>query len=130
MAWDAYVSQNLMMPVDTSGNTLTSAAILGQDGGVWAQSTEFPAITVEEIKALAQAFEDLGVSTLTIGGQKYLRIPGTDNVLRTRKDKTGFIAFKSNQAITIGFYTEPNVTAQTCNRIVEALGEYLNNLGY
>ena len=31
------------------GGKLTSAAIVGQDGGVWAQSPSFPTVTPEQV---------------------------------------------------------------------------------
>ncbi|KAG5524783.1 hypothetical protein RHGRI_031447 [Rhododendron griersonianum] len=40
MSWQSYVDEQLMYEIE--GNTLTSAAILGQDGSVWAQSASFP----------------------------------------------------------------------------------------
>lgn len=42
MSWQSYVDDHLMC--DVEGNHLTSAAILGQDGSVWAQSTNFPQV--------------------------------------------------------------------------------------
>lgn len=49
MSWQEYVDKNLMCPLDTEGGTLTSAALVGLDGSVWAQSPGFPAITPEEV---------------------------------------------------------------------------------
>ncbi|MQL80469.1 hypothetical protein Taro_012913 [Colocasia esculenta] len=43
MSWQAYVDDHLMCDVG-DGHTLTAAAILGQDGSVWAQSASFPQI--------------------------------------------------------------------------------------
>ncbi|KAI8016635.1 hypothetical protein LOK49_LG05G03295 [Camellia lanceoleosa] len=40
MSWQTYVDDHLMC--DIEGNHLTSAAILGHDGSVWAQSASFP----------------------------------------------------------------------------------------
>jgi hypothetical protein len=40
----------LYLQVDLpNGGKIKAAAIVGHDGGVWAQSTEFPAITPEQV---------------------------------------------------------------------------------
>jgi len=43
MSWQAYVDDHLMCELP-HGGTLLSAAIVGQDGAVWAQSESFPAV--------------------------------------------------------------------------------------
>ena len=47
----SYVDEHLMCQLPHGGQ-LTSAAIVGQDGGVWAQSSAFPAISKAEVDAL------------------------------------------------------------------------------
>lgn len=42
MSWQSYVDDHLMCEID--GNHLTSAAIIGHDGAVWAQSANFPQV--------------------------------------------------------------------------------------
>lgn len=42
MSWQSYVDDHLMCEID--GNHLTSAAIIGHDGVVWAQSADFPQV--------------------------------------------------------------------------------------
>ncbi|KAI7984641.1 hypothetical protein LOK49_LG15G02582 [Camellia lanceoleosa] len=42
MSWQTYVDDHLMC--DIEGNHLISAAILGHDGSVWAQSASFPKV--------------------------------------------------------------------------------------
>ena len=49
MSWDSYV-EHLMVDLPHGGK-LTSAGIVGQDGGVWAQSPNFPAVTPEQVRA-------------------------------------------------------------------------------
>lgn len=53
-----YVDQNLMCPVDADGNTLQSAALVGLDGGIWAQSPDFPALTPAEALAMLGILDD------------------------------------------------------------------------
>ena len=43
----AYI-EHLMVDLPHGGK-LSSAAIVGQDGGVWAQSPDFPAVTPEQV---------------------------------------------------------------------------------
>jgi hypothetical protein len=48
MSWDSYV-EHLMVDLPHGGK-LSSAAIVGQDGGIWAQSAGFPAVTPEQVR--------------------------------------------------------------------------------
>ncbi|XP_057998384.1 uncharacterized protein LOC110649429 isoform X2 [Hevea brasiliensis] len=40
MSWQTFVDEHLMCEIE--GNHLSAAAIIGQDGSVWAQSSNFP----------------------------------------------------------------------------------------
>jgi hypothetical protein len=42
MSWQSYIDDHLMCEIE--GHHLTSAAIVGHDGSVWAQSAAFPAV--------------------------------------------------------------------------------------
>jgi hypothetical protein len=44
MSWQSYVDDHLMGQFD--GQCLSSAAIIGLDGGVWAQSASFPQVNL------------------------------------------------------------------------------------
>lgn len=44
MSWQPYIDDHMMMELP-SGNRLHSAAIIGHEGHVWAQSSEFPEVT-------------------------------------------------------------------------------------
>jgi profilin len=44
MSWQTYVDEHLMC--DIEGHHLASAAILGHDGTVWAQSADFPSVRI------------------------------------------------------------------------------------
>ena len=69
----AYVDQNLMCAIDGEGTTISSAALVGHDGSVWAQSSAFPAITAAEsatiMNILSTGTSETG--SFTIGGVKY-----------------------------------------------------------
>lgn len=43
MSWQTYVDDHLLCEIE--GNHLISAAIIGQDGTVWAQSANFPQVS-------------------------------------------------------------------------------------
>ena len=51
MSWQEYVDDHLMCELP-NGGILKSAAIVGSDGGVWAQSPDFPTLSNDEVRAL------------------------------------------------------------------------------
>ncbi|KAI5586319.1 hypothetical protein BDE02_06G205400 [Populus trichocarpa] len=130
MSWQQYVDEHLMCDID--GNTLTSAAIIGHDGSVWAQSTTFPQFTAEEVAAIMKDFDEpgsLAPTGLFLGGAKYMVIQGEAGaVIRGKKGSGGVTIKKTNQALVIGVYDEPLAPGQ-CNMIVERLGDYLYDQG-
>ncbi|KAI5556593.1 hypothetical protein POPTR_018G057600v4 [Populus trichocarpa] len=130
MSWQVYVDDHLMC--DIEGNTLTSAAIIGHDGSVWALSASFPQFTQEEVSAIMKDFEEpgsLAPTGLFLGGTKYMVIQGEPGaVIRGKKGSGGVTVKKTNQALIIGVYDEP-LTPGQCNMIVERLGDYLIDQG-
>jgi len=130
MSWQSYVDEQLMYEIE--GNTLTSSAILGQDGSVWAQSANFPQFKPEEITAIMKDFDEPGTlapTGLYLGGTKYMVIQGEAGVvIRGKKGPGGITIKKTNQALIIGIYDEPMTPGQ-CNMIVERLGDYLIEQG-
>lgn len=89
MSWDGYVD-HLMVELPHGGK-LTSAAIVGQDGGIWAQSPDFPAVTPDQVAAIMKGFEsiekvghagDLGGTGILLGEQKFQVAPGDESVIR------------------------------------------------
>ncbi|KAG6770583.1 hypothetical protein POTOM_026268 [Populus tomentosa] len=130
MSWQQYVDEHLMCDID--GNTLTSAAIIGHDGSVWAQSASFPQFTAEEVAAIMKDFDEpgsLAPTGLFLGGTKYMVIQGEAGaVIRGKKGSGGVTIKKTNQALIIGVYDEPLAPGQ-CNMIVERLGDYLYDQG-
>nr|TKR78397.1 profilin 2 family protein [Populus alba] len=104
MSWQVYVDDHLMC--DIEGNTLTSAAIIGHDGSVWALSASFPQFTQEEVSAIMKDFEEpgsLAPTGLFLGGTKYMVIQGEPGaVIRGKKGSGGVTVKKTNQALIIG----------------------------
>ncbi|KAJ6743506.1 PROFILIN [Salix viminalis] len=125
MSWQQYVDEHLMCDID--GNTLTSAAIIGHDGSVWAQSATFPQFTPEEVAAIMKDFDEpgsLAPTGLFLGGTKYMVIQGEPGaVIRGKKGSGGVTIKKTSQALIIGVYDEP-LTPGQCNMIVERLVDF------
>ncbi|XAR53398.1 hypothetical protein NMG60_11021939 [Bertholletia excelsa] len=132
MSWQTYVDEHLMCDIDGQGQHLAAAAILGQDGSVWAQSTSFPKFKSEEITAIMDDFAEPGTlapSGLHLGGVKYMVIQGEPGaVIRGKKGSGGITVKKTGQALVFGIYEEP-VTPGQCNMVVERLGDYLLDQG-
>nr|GMD50408.1 profilin A [Ipomoea batatas] len=131
MSWQTYVDEHLMC--DTEGNILSSAAIVGHDGTVWAQSSSFPQFKPEEISAIMKDFDEpgsLAPTGLHLGGTKYMVIQGEAGaVIRGKKGPGGICVKKTGQCLLIGIYDEPMTPGQ-CNVVVERLGDYLIDQGF
>jgi profilin len=131
MSWQQYVDEHLMVDLPHGGR-LSSAAIVGQDGGIWASSPGFPDVTPEEVDALVAGLADQGAVATTgliLAGVKYLVIPGDPGaVLRGKKGPDGVTVKKTETALVVGFYgagAQPG-DATGC---IEALGDYLKGQG-
>ncbi|CAK9310664.1 unnamed protein product [Citrullus colocynthis] len=126
MSWQTYVDDHLMCEIE--GNHLTSAAIIGHDGSVWAQSSSFPQFKAEEISAIMKDLDEpgsLAPTGLHLGGTKYMVIQGEPgSVVRGKKGAGGITVKKTEKAVIIGIYDEP-LTPGQCNMVVERLGDYL-----
>ncbi|XP_020270845.1 profilin-3 [Asparagus officinalis] len=126
MSWQTYVEEHLMCDID--GQHLSSAAILGHDGSIWAQSSSFPQFKPEEISDMMKDFDEpgsLAPTGLFLGSTKYMVIQGEPGaVIRGKKGTGGITVKKTNQALIIGIYDEPMTPGQ-CNLVVERLGDFL-----
>ncbi|KAL8139480.1 hypothetical protein V2J09_005501 [Rumex salicifolius] len=69
--WETYVDE-MMSGVD--GHHLTSAAILGQDGTLWAQSAAFPPLKAEQGIAIMKDIDEQ--TGILIGSTSYMFIQG------------------------------------------------------
>jgi len=138
MSWDGYI-EHLMVDLPHGGK-LKASAIVGQDGGVWAQSSDFPAVTPEQVAALMAGLAsmaelghagDLGGTGIRLGDQKYqvAPSPGDPTVLRGKSLDGGCCIKKTHTALVIGTYVEP-VTPGDCNNIVENMADYLLGMQY
>ncbi|OMO66512.1 Profilin [Corchorus olitorius] len=133
MSWQSYVDDHLMCEIEGGGgNHLSSAAIIGHDGSVWAQSANFPKFKPEEVTAIMKDFDEpgsLAPTGLHLAGAKYMVIQGEPGaVVRGKKGAGGVTVKKTGQALVFGIYEEP-VTPGQCNMVVERLGDYLVDQG-
>ncbi|XP_073043322.1 profilin-2-like [Primulina eburnea] len=130
MSWQSYIDDHLMADID--GCHLAAAAIIGLDGTVWAQSSNFPKFESEEITAIKTDFETPGTlapTGLHLAGTKYMVIQGEPGaVIRGKKGAGGVTVKKTSQALIIGIYDEPMTPGQ-CNMVVEKIGDYLIEQG-
>ncbi|CAM0954490.1 unnamed protein product [Alopecurus aequalis] len=130
MSWQTYVDEHLMCEIE--GHHLSSAAILGHDGTVWAQSATFPQFNPDEITGIMKDFDEpghLAPTGMFVAGAKYMVIAGEPGaVIRGKKGAGGITVKKTGQALVVGIYDEPMTPGQ-CNMVVERLGDYLVEQG-
>ncbi|KAI3439538.1 uncharacterized protein J3R85_004640 [Psidium guajava] len=91
MEWEDYYEDYLLFKKMSTYKEIAyqAAAIIGQDGKVWVQTSNFPQVKAEERNAIMRELDDPGTLTtmgLYLGGTKYVVIgvePG--DVIRARK---------------------------------------------
>lgn len=131
MSWQAYIDEQLMVPL-RGGGALTAAAILGEDGGVWAASPAFPEVSDAEVAAVMRGFADVGslaAAGLRLGGVKYMVVAGEPGeVIRGKKGAGGAVVKKTATALVVGLYDEGAAPGDV-NVAVEGLGDYLKEQG-
>eukprot|EP00475_Leptophrys_vorax_P030435 TRINITY_DN455_c0_g1_i1.p1 TRINITY_DN455_c0_g1~~TRINITY_DN455_c0_g1_i1.p1 ORF type:complete len:154 (+),score=10.39 TRINITY_DN455_c0_g1_i1:166-627(+) len=89
MSWQSYVDDHLMCALP-HGGALKTAAIVGQDGAVWAQSAAFPAITPAQVAAIVEGFDEAGKLAekgLWIGDEKFMVVQGDPGVVIRGRNK-------------------------------------------
>jgi len=126
MSWQDYVDNQLI-----ASQCVSKACIAGHDGGVWAKSDGFE-VSKEELAKLVQGFDKQEILTsggVTLAGQRYIYLSGTDRVIRAKLGKVGVHCMKTQQAVIVSTYEEP-VQPQQAASIVEKLGDYLITCGY
>ncbi|GAB4813583.1 hypothetical protein N2152v2_000629 [Parachlorella kessleri] len=130
MSWQEYVDDHLLCELP-GGGRLKAAAIVGKDGGVWAQNNDFPDISADEVATLVRGLADSSslAGAIKFGGEKYMLVAGEPGeVLRGKKGAGGVTIKATNGALVIGIYGE-GVTPGECNVVVEQLGDYLKDQG-
>lgn len=126
MSWQDYVDKQLM-----ASRCVTRAAIAGHDGNLWAKSEGFE-LSKDEIAKIVAGFENQSLLTsggVTLAGNRYIYLSGTDRVIRAKLGKVGVHCMKTQQAVVVSLYEEP-IQPQQAASVVEKLGEYLMTCGY
>jgi len=126
MSWQDYVDKQLL-----ASRCVTKACIAGHDGNVWAKSDGFD-VAKEELAKLVQGFEKqdiLASSGVTLAGNRYIYLSGTDRVIRCKLAKVGVHCMKTAQAVVVSLYEDP-IQPQQAAQVVEKLGDYLIGCGY
>ena len=126
MSWQNYVDSNLV----GSGN-LSSAAIIGLDGAVWAKHSGLD-IKAGEAAALPKLFANPGnaqAAGITFGGLKYLTLRADERSIYGKKGAGGIVLVKTGKAILVGIYGEGLQPGNATN-VVEKLADYLIENGY
>lgn len=118
-----------MVPLGAKGETFLSSAIVGLDGGVWAQSADFKGITPEEVNACISAITT-PPGTFKVAGVKYMQVAGDENLIRGRAGKENIIVRKTNQTLVIALFIDPDVPSGKASSVVMSLAEYLENSDY
>uniref|UniRef100_A0A182J8N2 Profilin n=1 Tax=Anopheles atroparvus TaxID=41427 RepID=A0A182J8N2_ANOAO len=89
-------------------------------------------VSKDEVAKIVQGFDKTELLTsggVTLAGQRYIYLSGTDRVIRAKLGKTGVHCMKTQQAVIVSIYEEP-VQPQQAASIVEKLGDYLITCGY
>ncbi|KAK4047192.1 profilin, required for normal timing of actin polymerization in response to thermal stress [Microbotryomycetes sp. JL221] len=110
---------------------ITKAAILGQQGGVWAASAGYQP-TAEEQAAIAKAFTDPSAAQangVRVQGTKYLTLRADDRSVYAKKGADGIVLVKTKQAILVAEYAHPTAPGEA-TKIVEDLADYLIGVGF
>jgi hypothetical protein len=84
-----------------------------------------------QVAAIKDILAGNNPGSFTIGGVKYMvcMSEDPDTKLRGKSKGGGCAVSKTSKALVIGIWAEP-VLASTCNKIVEALAEYLISVDY
>ncbi|TFK20072.1 Profilin/allergen [Coprinopsis marcescibilis] len=131
MSWQAYVDTNLV-----GTGKVARAAILGQQGGVWATSSNLTLSPEEQaaiVSAAKNAFngaaDQVQANGLRLAGVKYFTLRLTDRSIYLKQGANGAIIAKTKQAILVAIYEEP-IQAAEATPIVESLADYLISVSY
>lgn len=89
-------------------------------------------VSKDELAKLVQSFEEQDILTssgVTLAGNRYIYLSGTDRVIRAKLGKVGVHCMKTTQAVVVSLYEDP-IQPQQAASVVEKLGEYLVSCGY
>lgn len=89
-------------------------------------------VSKEELAKLVQGFDEQDILTssgVTLAGNRYIYLSGTDRVIRAKLGKVGVHCMKTTQAVVVSLYEDP-IQPQQAASVVEKLGDYLVSCGY
>lgn len=121
-AWQPYVDNNLV----GTGN-IKLGAIVGLNGGVWAKSPEL-AIGAVDTSLLNLFNPAMSGQSCIFAGEKYIILKADEQVVYAKKGKDGFTAAKTNQAVVMGKYVDPQQPGP-CSVSVQKVADYLRDNG-
>ncbi|XP_033229442.1 profilin [Belonocnema kinseyi] len=126
MSWQDYIDKQLL-----ASRCVTKAAIAGHDGNLWAKSEGFEVSNVPLTKEIFffEKTDILTSSGVTLAGNRYIYLSGTDRVIRAKLGKVGVHCMKTSQAVVVSLYEDP-IQPQQAASVVEKLGDYLLSCGY
>ncbi|KAG9317874.1 profilin [Chiua virens] len=108
---------------------ITQAAIVGQDGEIWAESAGCN-MAEEERRAIMDGFGTCPAREILVGGRRYSTTMGClDMILAKRKDGGGCVVKKTGQSVIVAEYISI-ADSMTALALVERLAEYLISQGY
>ncbi|GAA5883149.1 hypothetical protein JCM16303_006114 [Sporobolomyces ruberrimus] len=126
MSWQAYVDTNLL-----GTGKINKAAILGQQGGVWATSGGY-SLSTEEQGAIVKTFQNPSnaqASGVRAAGQKFFCLSADERSVYGKKAADGIVIVKTTQAVLVAEYAHPTQPGEA-TKIVEELADYLISVGY
>jgi len=126
MSWQAYVDQQLV-----GTGCVTSGAIIGLDGSIWAKSPSlnFGNGETQTLAKLHANPADAQAKGIFIASSKYMTLRADNRSIYGKKGAGGVVVVKTNQAVLIGLYNE-NIQPGQCANAVEKLADYLIENGY
>lgn len=89
-------------------------------------------VSKEELAKLVVGFDNkdtLTSSGVTLAGNRYIYLSGTERVIRAKLGKVGVHCMKTAQAVVVSLYEDP-IQPQQAASVVEKLGDYLLSCGY
>ncbi|EDW28240.1 GL19093 [Drosophila persimilis] len=130
MSWQDYVDNQLLASqcVTKGVHCRTRWQHLGRS----LLALRFKPITKEELAKLISGFDQQDILTsngVTLAGQRYIYLSGTDRVVRAKLGRSGVHCMKTTQAVIVSIYEDP-VQPQQAASVVEKLGDYLITCGY
>ncbi|KAF8587609.1 profilin [Ramaria rubella] len=126
MSWQTYVDSNLL-----GSGKIAKAAILGQQGGVWASSAGYTLSSQEQTAAI-ESFskpDQTQANGIRLAGNKFFTIQTGERSVYGKKSADGCILVKTKMAVLVAEYVGP-IQAPEATPIVESLADYLISVGY